>query len=217
MNKMKKVLSFFAFALLLIVVLPVLSSTVFAGPGPNSPALDQYFINFILRVRGPLIKLIGIFGFFIGVIMEASALLRITKPGFTHGKGTPGGTVAMLVIGAMLISLPATINIFEKTVFGVTQTNYAMDQSWEQADLSYMSATTSGSAARNARVLSAINAAFQYIRILGLIAFIRGLYLLKSAVDGGQSSIMSASLHMIGGVLAMNIAPLLRIFFATVN
>jgi hypothetical protein len=216
MDKMKKVLSFFAFALLLIVALPLLSSEAFAAD-PNTPALDQYFINFILKVRTPLAKLVGIIGFAMGIVMEISALLRITKPGFTHGKGTPGGTVAMLVIGAMLISLPATINIFEKTVFGVTQTNYAMDQSWEQADLSYMSATTSGSAARNARVLSAINAAFQYIRILGLIAFIRGLYLLKSAVDGGQSSIMSASLHMIGGVLAMNIAPLLRIFFATVN
>jgi hypothetical protein len=215
MNKMKKVLSFFAFALLLIVVLPVLSSTVFAGPGPNSPALDQYFINFILRVRGPLIKLIGIFGFFIGVIMEASALLRITKPGFTHGKGTPGGTLAMVVIGAMLMSLPATINVLEGSIFNTTQTR--MVQSWDQSDLSYMSATSSSSAARNARVLSAINAAFQYIRILGLIALIRGLYLLKSAVDGGQSSMLSATLHMVGGVLAMNIAPVLRIFFATVN
>lgn len=174
-------------------------------------ALDQYFINFILNVREPLVLTLGILSWLLGVIMVVSALIRVSKPGFVHGKGTPSGTFAMLIIGAMLVSLPATIKSIEQTIFKASQNE--LDQSWSESDLSYMK--KGGEA--NERVLKAINAAFQYIRILGLIAFIRGLYLLKTAVDGGQASILMASMHLIGGVLAMNVAPVVRIFHKTVN
>lgn len=191
---------------------------LFSGQGASGgrfAALDQYFINFILVIREPLIKLVGLASFIIGVVIEINAIIRITKPGFAHGKGTPSGTVGMLVIGAMMIALPSTINMIEGTIFDADQTE--MTQEWEEDDLSYLENDDADKVERNERVLRAINAALQYVRIFGLIAFIRGMWLLKMAIDGGQSSMMSATLHTVGGVLAMNMAPVLRIFFSTIT
>ncbi len=174
-------------------------------------ALDQYFINFAKNISAPLVNLIGIVAWLIGLTMEVCAVLRVTKPGFTH-KGTASGTVMMLIVGALLMSLPAAINVMENSIFNADQVG--MTQEWEGSDLSYLDSDDTD---RNERILRAINASFQYIRILGLIAFIRGLYLLKTAVDGGQASMLTSMLHIFGGVLAMNIGPVIRIFNASVQ
>jgi hypothetical protein len=176
-------------------------------------SLDKYFINFIVDIRGPLLILLILVSWIIGLLMIISALIRITKPGFVNKNGTATGTIMMLIIGAMLMSLPATINMIEMTIFGDTQINVDSQAYSAAEDLSYLDANDEKTTA----IVKAINAAFQYIRILGLIAFIRGLYLLKTAVDGGQASTFAASLHIIGGVLAMNIAPVIRIFKETVQ
>ncbi|MCV6599570.1 MAG: hypothetical protein OIF36_03725 [Alphaproteobacteria bacterium] len=174
-------------------------------------AMDVYFINFIKNIRKPLIFLIGMIAFIMGLGMVMKSINRMTKPGFKE-RGTASGTLAMLIIGSMLMSLPATVNTIENTLFGEDQIDMSDQQSWTTSDLSYVQKKDSEKADR---ILRAMNATFQYIRIFGLIAFIRGLFLFKVHVDGGQASVLAASLHMIGGVMAMNVAPVIRIFHQT--
>ncbi|MCT4575044.1 MAG: hypothetical protein N4A43_02185 [Alphaproteobacteria bacterium] len=181
------------------------------GWGQKIAAMDVYFINFIKNIRKPLIFLIGMIAFIMGLGMVMKSINRMTKPGFKE-RGTASGTLAMLVIGSMLMSLPATVNTIENTLFGVDQVDMEDQQSWTTSDLSYVKKKDSEKADR---ILRAMNATFQYIRIFGLIAFIRGLFLFKVHVDGGQASVLAASLHMIGGVMAMNVAPVIRIFHQT--
>jgi len=226
MRKCKKVLFIFGFLFIVGMVLSIFDYSImssahafqipgFSGGSNKIAALDKYFINLIKNIRAPLTMAVGLVAFIAGIFMEMFAINRLTKPGFSSQKGTMGGTIGMMIIGAMLISLPATINTIESSIFGRAQ--YQSDQSWRQGDLTYLSKKSPDDFKRNERVLRAINAAFQYIRIFGLISFVRGLYLMKAVMDGGQATMLNASLHIFGGVLAMNIAPVLRIFFKTVG
>jgi len=205
--------------LLIIAITILVANNVYAANGggivEKVKGLDKYFITFIANVRKPLVSMVAVFCWIAGIIMMICAILRVSKPGFINGnKGTPAGTVTMFVVAAMLISLPTAVNTIERTVFDSDQVSMSGQQNWESGDLAY---STLDDDADKERILNGINAAFQYVRILGLIAFVRGLFILKTAIDGGQGSMLMGTIHIIAGVMAMNIAPVARIFFATVG
>ena len=46
--------------------------------------------------------------------------------------------------------------------------------------------------------------------IVGLISFVRGIFIIRSVAEGsGQASIMAGVTHLVGGALAVNLGPLL--------
>ncbi len=58
----------------------------------------------------------------------------------------------------------------------------------------------------DAHILSVISSVVAFMMIIGLIAFTRGIFILREVAEGsGQASIMAAMSHIIGGALAVNI------------
>ena len=56
------------------------------------------------------------------------------------------------------------------------------------------------------------------VRVVGLIGFVKGIYVLRGASDGAPGATVSgASMHMIGGAMAWHIVPLLGAVQATLG
>ena len=63
---------------------------------------------------------------------------------------------------------------------------------------------------------TAIAAALTFFQLIGILAFVRGLYIVKNAVEGtGQATMAQGFTHIIGGVLAINIYTFLEVMDST--
>lgn len=63
-----------------------------------------------------------------------------------------------------------------------------------------------------------ISAIIKFVLIVGLISFVRGIFIIRSVAEGNsQSSIMSGVTHMLAGALAVNLGPLLNAVQATLG
>jgi hypothetical protein len=82
-------------------------------------------------------------------------------------------------------------------------------------DTSVLKWTLNGQA-MGAQFQTAVNAALSFVQIIGFIAFVRGWMIMKKVVEGGGNVSMAQGMtHIIGGVLAVNIAPFLKIMDTT--
>lgn len=67
------------------------------------------------------------------------------------------------------------------------------------------------SAAETAAAYNVINAVLKFMIVIGMISFVRGLFIMRDVSEGGQgASTMSGMTHIIGGALAVNLGPLLN-------
>jgi len=86
----------------------------------------------------------------------------------------------------------------------------------DAAVLNWGSTVTSGLGGASAQFQTAVNAALSFFQIIGFIAFVRGWMVLKKVVEGGGNVTMAQGItHIVGGVLAINIAPFLKIMDTT--
>ena len=106
--------------------------------------------------------------------------------------------LALLIVAAVLIYIPTGFHVVSQTVFGYS------------SPLAY-SDVTSG---MNPVALRAITG---LIGIIGLLAFIRGWMMLAASAEhpGGQAKMSTAIVHIIGGLLAMNILGVVDIIWNT--
>ena len=99
------------------------------------------------------------------------------------------GTALTFVLGAGLLALPSFLNAAGGTFFGGTFR--------DTASLAYT--TSSDTQAFN----SLLNALFTIISLIGLIAFIRGWFVLRNAADGrSHQTIASGFWYLVGGIMA---------------
>lgn len=172
--------------------------------GPLS--LDQMMINFIADVKAPMGFLLWTLGALLGLFFIVTAFLRMASNAGQDGpKGSMGaGTMGRVVIGAILLSFAATADVFTTTLFGS-----------DVVEFSYMS-IPGVDAATLARANDALSAVLVFIQIIGFIAFMRGFLMLRAQADGNTSvSTAAAFTHIIGGAVAVNVSPALKVFQTT--
>ncbi|HVY53334.1 MAG TPA: hypothetical protein VHA13_02325, partial [Gammaproteobacteria bacterium] len=112
------------------------------------------------------------------------------------------GPLVELLVGAALIYLPSSVEAGLNT-FWQTTNPYA-----------YLNSSETGEAA------SFVTAAYSVVQLIGTIAFIRGLLMLKAAGSerGGQPGMLGKALaHMGGGILCINIYNTLQVLEKTVG
>jgi intracellular multiplication protein IcmC len=62
-----------------------------------------------------------------------------------------------------------------------------------------------------AHVQAVISAVLQFMIVLGVVAFLRGIYIIREVAEGnGQASLMAGITHMVGGSLAVNLGPVMN-------
>lgn len=179
------------------------------GCAPSGSGLDSALTCFMQDIYGPMHVLLNFFGFAAGMILIMVGISRLMKSTQEGAKGPIGmGTVMTFVTGGALLSFNGLIRGISASFFGspVTKT---------YATLEYTKGMDGGLIESSYAV---INSVVQFMILIGLISFIRGLFILRSAAEGGQqASIMAGVTHIIGGALAVNLGPVVNAVQATLG
>ena len=127
------------------------------------------------------------------------ACLRLLRHAGGHWPGTATGTAMLFLLAPLLAQLPAVLNAAGGSLFG------------DGREAAAAVAWIPPASGEWARFGAAVQAAFTVVAWIGLFAFMRGLFVLKHAVDGrSQATLAQAGSHLLGGVLAWHMTGLVR-------
>lgn len=159
---------------------------------------------------GSITKLIVALSYVMGVGMMSKGVMsyRIFA-NQTFGsaqRGELAGPMVWLFVGALLVYLPSTMDSSMATVFGTSEIGANSDL------IAYSSAST-------LEWKQIADVVIQYIKLIGFIAFIRGWIILsKMGHSGAQpGSIGKGTIHVIGGVLLINIVDTVNLLAQTLG
>lgn len=171
--------------------------------------LDSVLFCFMDDVFGPMGIAINVFAIVAGIILIMIGISRLLK-GAQEGARAPGGfgTIMTFITGGALVSSHGLIRTFSASLF-------ADDKTATFAQLAFTGGMTGNELQHAHTVISAI---LKFIFVIGLISFIRGIFIIRNVAEGnGQASIMAGITHMVGGALAVNLGPLMAAVQATLG
>lgn len=123
-------------------------------------------------------------------------------------KGEVAGPLVFLMVGAILMYFPSTLDSSLQTIFGYG----AKDISPAEDMIGYAALTSSG---ENWKEIS--NVLIKYMKLIGFIAFLRGWTILSKMGHSGSQpgSVGKGIVHIIAGVLLINIVDTIRLLAET--
>lgn len=147
----------------------------------------------------------------VGIGIALSAVFRLKKLGVRSAMmgsdGSVGGPIIQLLIGAALVYSPSLLATLNTTFWGSPAFNSAL--SW----------TSSGSST-GSQIVAVITPLVGIIKLIGCIAFLRGWLILTRISSGGSQQpgqISKGIVHIVGGVLAMNITTTVQVIMNTLG
>jgi len=179
------------------------STLLSSGSCPASAlGLDALMLCFASDILGPVHVLLNFFAFVAGIIFIMIGISRLIK-GAQEGAKAPGGlgTLMTFAIGGALISYNDIIRAATTTFTGSTTTQ----------TFAKMQYTTGMTPAETAAAHAVITSIIKFMIVVGIISFVRGLFIVRSVAEGNQqASMMAGVTHLIGGALAVNLGPVLN-------
>lgn len=167
----------------------------------NDIGVDGMLVCFVNDIFGPMHVILNFFAFVAGMIFLMIGISRLIKSAQDGAKGPGGlGTMMTFIMGGALISYNEIMRAASTTFAGspVTRT---------YATLQYKAGLGDAEVAAAHAVISAV---IKFMIIVGLISFVRGLFIVRNVAEGAQqASMMSAVSHIVAGALAVNLGPLL--------
>lgn len=167
----------------------------------NDIGVDGMLVCFVNDIFGPMHVILNFFAFVAGMIFLMIGISRLIKSAQDGAKGPGGlGTMMTFIMGGALISYNEIMRAASTTFAGnpVTRT---------YATLQYKAGLGDAEVAAAHAVISAV---IKFMIIVGLISFVRGLFIVRNVAEGSQqASMMSAVSHIVAGALAVNLGPLL--------
>ncbi len=190
-----------------------ISNTTFRADGTLvcgvTNGLDEALGCFMDNILGPGHVALNFFCFCGGMIFIMIGISRLIKTAQEGARGPGGmGTVTTFAIGGILISATTILRAFSATFFGnnITLTF---------ANLTY---TVGMTPVETDAVYHVIGAILKFMILVGMISFVRGMFIMRQVAEGNQqASLMSAMTHILGGALAVNLGPLLNAVQATLG
>jgi len=189
----------------------IASGIIGGGTCPSGAGLglDGMLVCFATDILGPVHVLLNFFAFVAGMIFIMVGISRLIK-GAQEGTKAPGGlgTMMTFAIGGALIAYNDIIKAASTTFTGnATTATYA--------SLDYTTGMTSQEAAAATAVVTSI---IKFMIVIGIISFVRGLFIVRSVAEGNQqASMMAGVTHIIGGALAVNLGPVLNAVQSTLG
>lgn len=193
--------------LFLLVPLFLVSAANAQDTDTSPYSIDSIFSNLSTSLSG-VSQFLTALSYIIGIYLTVSAVFKFKKFGhrtaFMHVEAGMFGPIMQFFIGVALLYTPTFIGVLNATVFG--------DSSMDDV----MAYSSSGSSPDWA---TAIEPMYETIQVIGLIAFLRGWLILTKSVqkDGGNQPGQTTKgiIHIIGGVMAMNITRTIDIITAS--
>lgn len=153
-----------------------------------------------------IMKLVGASSFVIGIIIGGMALFKLKE--VNDGRASIKTPIMWTIVSAAMISLPASMGTIAMTL---------TSKGYHGTGLLSSVTDTSGIPG----VAEALTGVLIFVQLLGHIAFIRGLFLLKDAGAGKEATLGRGLTHLFGGAAAINIQTtvgmLARTFFKGVT
>ena len=171
---------------------------MFAGGGAG---LDAIMVALFMDIYAPMMNIIFVFGYFIGLILVMVGISRIIKTSQDGPRGPASmGTVMTFVIAGVLFSLSTIMGTFSSSMFDTNKV----------ATFAVL-ATSTGDVAVDDHILAIISTVLVFMTIIGYISFMRGFFMIKDVAEGNnQASLMAGVTHIFGGALAVNLGPLMN-------
>ena len=154
-------------------------------------------------------KMLLVLSYIIGLFLALRGVMMYRAfANQTYGsaqRGEIAGPMVFLIVGIMLIYLPSTMNASLQTIFGTS----------EIGQLSSLVSYQSPDSSEN--WLNLQNIFVKYLKLVGLIAFLRGWIILsKMGHPGAQpGSIGKGITHIFGGVVLINLVDTINILGRT--
>ena len=177
------------------------------GCGGGGPlGLDGLLVCAMGDLMGPIHVVLNFFAFCAGMIFLMIGISRLIKSAQEGARGPGGiGTIMTFLTGGALISYNELMRAFSTTFAGspMTATFATMD---------YSPCAGGGLACAEADAAHAtISAVLQFVIIVGLVSFVRGIFIIRGVAEGNQqASIMAGVTHLVGGAVAVNLGPILN-------
>ena len=178
------------------------------GAGPLG--LDGILMCFMNDVMGPLHVVLNFFAFCAGIILLMIGISRLIKTAQDGPRGPGGlGTVATFVAAGALIAYNEMVRAVSATIGG----SNLFGQTATFATIGYdvCGGGVGSTCAESDAAHATISAILQFVIIVGLISFVRGIFIMRAVAEGNQqASIMAGVTHIVGGAVAVNLGPLLN-------
>ncbi len=176
--------------------------TGFNDPGTIGFGLDAMLTLFVGDILTPTVVMLTGFCYLAGVILVIVGIMRMLKRADEGVRGPGGiGTIFIFLVACALLSGNAILGAFSTSLFGTP----------DIATFGELQYTTGMTPEELEHVHTVIASVVAFMTIVGLISFIRGFFILKDYSNGdGQASLMSSFTHLFGGVLLVNLGPLLN-------
>lgn len=182
----------------------------------DEPSTSFDFSNMIANLSGAVTSiqhLVVLISFLTGValVFRGLAMYRAFGQAITQmsRSGEVAGPMVFIAVGAMLIYLPSTLDYSLTTLYGDTIDIDALSTAGQL--IGYESASSFGRWAELSKVIVG------YMKLIGLIAFVRGWVILSKMGHAGSQpgSVGKGITHIVGGVLLVNVVDTINILAAT--
>ncbi len=176
--------------------------TGFSGTPMPCTGLDGIVYCMMNDVFSPIHIVLNFFAFCAGTILIMIGISRLIKSAQDGARGPAGlGTFMTFIAGGALIS-------YNELVRAASATFFTMPVTFTNGVLEY---TTGMTAAEVNHAHTVISAIIKFMIVVGLISFVRGIFIVREVAEGNQqASMMAGVTHMVGGALAVNLGPLIN-------
>ncbi len=163
-----------------------------AVKGNPADGLEGSLVRFVKDFGGPFLEdLIPYFSYISGLVLMLIGLKRLA---LANGDGpqAPGGlgTMTTFVIAAALMAFGYIMGTLQGSIFGTT--DVIVSPAFKNA----------GGLTESSK--SAIWGVFVFLRIVGYVSVLRGLFMLRGVGEGQNTSMVAVSTHLIAGALLAN-------------
>ncbi len=177
---------------------------------PNAENFGKQVYCAVTDVLGPMHIILNFFTFTAGVALLMVGISRLLKSEQDGPRAPAGiGTIVTFITAGVLISFNDFVRMVTMTLFSTNTTATSATMSYQNVGLT---------SAEYAEFAATISGVVKFMMIIGLISFVRGVFILRGVAEGNQqSSMMAGMTHIIGGVLAVNIGPFLNLVQTTLG
>lgn len=167
--------------------------------------LDTLLTNLVGNIAVPMNMLVSMAAFVIGFFMVVRGLLKASKYGTDPRENSMTRILSNLIVGSILMVVAQDFNTLLTSLFGAPE---------QIADVAGWQFVQQLGASQ--QFINAVTDAGYFFEMVGMIAFVRGWMIIRSAAEGsGQATMAQGITHMLGGALAMNIFGFLQIMDQT--
>ncbi len=183
--------------------------TGWAGSTAGGNGLDKMLVSLVSDIFRPTHGLVVVFAYLAGLVFLIIGISRLLKSEQDGPRGPGGfGTIMTFLVSGCFFSIDSLVTLFSNSMF----------TSYNRIATHAVLKIGTGDAVVNAHLLAVISGVLGFMILVGWISFLRGFFILRDVAEGNQqASFMAAVTHMVGGILAVNLGPLMNAVQSTLG